>query len=249
MNLIQSIQPINKYIITTEAIDYTASGGWNRLIIKIFTKNGDSYEQLGEYGRNYDDLFKTFYPFHLDGQDYALYSSNYSWTSVMTLPDCTMIAEEPTVVDGFCPQEYYIPRYVNGRAQLYMNDEKLPITDFRINENLASGKTLEEEMKWEHDETGCEFDPIQYYPFGFVAGCKWGDDLTRKIQFFDLSQLKDGIIKREERFGYIHLPKGMSLGHAIRMGDYEMTDDTKISTISIATERFFNFETGKAYKD
>ena len=44
--------------------------------------------------------------------------------------------------------------------------------------------------------------------FGFVSGCVWGDDCSWKIQYLDLSQIEQGIFKREEKFGYLELPGG-----------------------------------------
>lgn len=42
--------------------------------------------------------------------------------------------------------------------------------------------------------------------FGFVAGCVWGDDSSWKIQYIDLSRVAEGIIKRDDRLGYVELP-------------------------------------------
>jgi hypothetical protein len=53
--------------------------------------------------------------------------------------------------------------------------------------------------------------PLLYYPFGFVAGCIWGDDSSWKIEFLDLSEIASGVIKRDARFGYIEMPDRMSL--------------------------------------
>jgi len=41
--------------------------------------------------------------------------------------------------------------------------------------------------------------------FGFVCGCIWGDDSSWKIQYLDLSRIEDGILNRDDRFGYIEL--------------------------------------------
>ena len=56
--------------------------------------------------------------------------------------------------------------------------------------------------------------------FGFVAGCNWGDDHSWKIQYLDLSEIEKGLIKRDARFGYIHIPsKSIPLKDCIDM-DY-----------------------------
>lgn len=41
--------------------------------------------------------------------------------------------------------------------------------------------------------------------FGFVWGCVWGDDSSWKVQNLDLSAVQDGVIRRDERFGYLKL--------------------------------------------
>jgi hypothetical protein len=43
--------------------------------------------------------------------------------------------------------------------------------------------------------------------FGFVAGCVWGDDSSWKIQYLDLSRISEGILGRDDRFGYIEMPR------------------------------------------
>ena len=41
--------------------------------------------------------------------------------------------------------------------------------------------------------------------FGFVWGGVWGDDSSWKLQYLDLSRVQEGIIVRDERFGYLEL--------------------------------------------
>lgn len=41
--------------------------------------------------------------------------------------------------------------------------------------------------------------------FGFVWGCIWGDDSSWKVQWLDLSRVAEGVLTREERFGYVEL--------------------------------------------
>lgn len=72
----------------------------------------------------------------------------------------------------------------------------------------------------ERDSFG--FCPVEYYvPFGpdietddpdldgkigFIAGCVWGDDSYWKLRVVDLSDIKNGNLKIDERFGYHILP-------------------------------------------
>ena len=102
------------------------------------------------------------------------------------------------------------------------------------------------------EESEFGFCPVEYYvpkeskgKFGFVAGCVWGDDSSWKIQFLDLSKIEEGIIKRDSRFGYICLPEGISLKHAINMSNY--WEEGEEYTISIATGEVFDLKTGRCF--
>jgi hypothetical protein len=101
------------------------------------------------------------------------------------------------------------------------------------------------------------FCPTQYYvPWndndapdelamnaGFVAGCHWGDDTSWKIQFLDLSEVDEGIIKRDDRFGYIELPDKCELAQIISARHYEPEDEDYY--ISIGIQKDFDLRTGK----
>lgn len=59
------------------------------------------------------------------------------------------------------------------------------------------------------------FCPVDYYVpkaakgnFGLIAGCIWGDDLAMKLQYLDLTRIKEGLLDRKESFGYWDLPNG-----------------------------------------
>lgn len=72
-------------------------------------------------------------------------------------------------------------------------------------------------------DAGGQFDPEGR--FGFVAGCIWGDDTSWKIQYLDLSRVAEGVISREERFGYIELTGDhTTLESAIDMGYWDRED-------------------------
>ena len=80
---------------------------------------------------------------------------------------------------------------------------------------------------------------------GFVAGCVWGDDSCWKIQYLDLSNIENGQIHRQERFGYIVLPQDLTLEQAISTWTYDPQPDEPGQVISIAVERRFNILSGK----
>lgn len=83
----------------------TSPGCWNCLDVEILL-NG---ERLGGYRRNYSSLFRTFYPFLHHGEPYALYSTDYTATRVMKLPECVDIGGEERSAYGFCPTGYMVP--------------------------------------------------------------------------------------------------------------------------------------------
>lgn len=80
----------------------TAPGCWDYLDIEIF-KEGI---KIGEYQRNYSTNYNDWCPFEFKGKEYALYSHDYETVSIMSLPDCKLIAEHNS---GFCPVDFAIP--------------------------------------------------------------------------------------------------------------------------------------------
>jgi hypothetical protein len=42
--------------------------------------------------------------------------------------------------------------------------------------------------------------------YGFVAGCAWGDASSWKIHYLDLSRISEGVVGRDDRFGYLEMP-------------------------------------------
>jgi hypothetical protein len=88
--------------------------------------------------------------------------------------------------------------------------------------------------------------PVLYYPFGFVAGCIWGDDSSWKIQYLDLNDAEKGVVRRDERFGYIKLPDGITLEQAIDMADYNDDPSEEWSHhIIIGVQMKFDLRDGK----
>lgn len=153
-------------------------GCWEVLDVSIYQRNEDGSEnKIGGYLRWYPSLFDTFVPFIKDDKEYALFSADYTKVSVMELPSCRVIA---TAAGDFCPMEFYVP------------------TNLRI-------------MKIINGSDG-KFDHIDYEGYldgqiGFMSGCYWGDDSGGpKMQFLDLSQIENGILTYDDRFGYFELP-------------------------------------------
>lgn len=202
-------------------------GCWDKFKIGVFRRNEDGDELIGDYNRNYEFL-DTFHWFTKDGKDYALYSKEYTATRIMELPSCKDLGGEEPEGHGFCPVEFYVPSYVD-RA-IIDKDPKFDGTKYRIYE-----PTIQEIA----DKDGSKaLTGLVHDPYGFVAGCVWGDDTSWKIQHLDLSAADKGILKRDDRFGYIELPGHMILRDAIDMGDGECN-------IRIAHDDWFDPKTGK----
>ena len=91
------------------------------------------------------------------------------------------------------------------------------------------------------DEGDYESGWVKYPPdHGFVAGCIWGDDSSWKIQHLDLCRVEERIIQRDERFGYVPLPRLVRLRDAIRL--YTMREAPRIE---IAVSTTWDLQTGK----
>lgn len=224
---------------------------WKTLKVGVYRSEDGREELVGEYNRNYSTLLNTFFQCTYSGKDYALYSPDYTATRVMELPSCRDIGGEEPSSGGFCPVDFYVPRYID-REYIDVEGEK---HTYRVNEPKAEYLGPRTQKFYRRDEKiGRQISvekpdyaiaPLLYYPFGFVAGCIWGDDSSWKIEFLDLSEIANGLIKRDARFGYIEMPERMSLKQTINMGDfrYDLTDE--ISYVTIALQKRFDLASGK----
>lgn len=80
----------------------------------------------------------------------------------------------------------------------------------------------------------------EYCNFGFVSGCIWGDDASIKLQFFDLSEASNGVLRREPKFGYLEIPDVIKLRDILFLNEY--TDNIRTLTTFVA--RTFDIDTG-----
>lgn len=186
-----------------------AAGGWSSTVVAIY--QGDV--QIGEYVRNHPHFAReTFHPFQIQGRWYALYSRDCTVTRIMSLPDCRDIGGEDPSPVGFCPCDYFVPSYRLGATTVRSGRSNHDFAEILWPEDFADG-SIEQEAQ----AGAWTIGPVAYVPFGFVAGCVWGDDATWKVQWLDLSRADSGILVREERFGYLELPPRMRLRQAIDM--------------------------------
>ena len=134
-------------------------------------------KQVAEYERNYA-MLKTFEPFRQGDRDFALISPQYTATAVLDLASGEIIASEETSAGGFCPVGFYVPDWWD----------------------VHDGRVLPGSTHWDDD-----YEWPSEGAFGFVWGCVWGDDSSWKVQFLDLSEIQQGTIRRDPRFGYLRL--------------------------------------------
>ncbi len=206
---------------------------WKTQRIGVFKVDNNGEEQIGEYLRNYGSFFDSFFHFQQNGKDLALYSCDYTAKRIMELPSCQEIGGEEPNEMGFCPVEFFVPTYLDQEHKHRTNNESFPpetasvrrvnnpsIEDLRESEQKHSYVVALTGQECEDVFTYRPLTPLLYYPFGFIAGCIWGDENTWKVQYLDLSQAFEGKLVREESSGYIELPDGLSLKDAIHMDDY-----------------------------
>jgi hypothetical protein len=224
---------------------------WETLRVGVFRQEDNKEELIGEYSRNYSTLYETFFHCAYNGNDYALYSPNYTVTRIMELPSCRDIGGEEPHSAGFCPVDFYVPRYIDreyttveGERHRYrVNDPEAEYLGSRTQKFYRVDEKTGKQISIEKPDQAVS--PILYYPFGFVTGCIWGDDSSWKIQFLDLSEIGNGTVKRDARFGYIEIPEGMPLRKAVNLGDYRYDLTDEISYITIALQKRFDLSSGK----
>lgn len=188
------------------------SGTWASTKISIFREK----ILIGEYIRNYDGFgTDTFCPFKVNNEWYALYSANYTCVRVMKLHSNRIedwCGEE--TVTGFCPIEIYIPKYIH--SQFTLNDDNSSVSDiFYVDCDYDINEFRDIFLNKE------EFISLDSCNFGFISGCIWGDDSSRKLRYIDLSQIENKILKIESKFGYWELPQKRKLHEVIHMDDWE----------------------------
>ncbi|HEU0239844.1 MAG TPA: hypothetical protein VFR11_11300 [Micromonosporaceae bacterium] len=174
---------------------------------------------IAAYDRNYS-MLQTFEPFRQGDRMFALISPNYTATAVLDLGSGEIIAAEEPASNGFCPVGFYVPDWWD----------------------IHDGRKLPGSMYWKpiDDEWPAAGD------FGFVWGCVWGDDSSWKVQYLDLSSIRDGIIRRDERFGYVKLAADPKLKPTdfIRCSSFEGE-----RRVEFYTERGYNLTSGELVPD
>lgn len=186
----------------------------------------DGEQVVAEYDRNYS-MLQTFEPFRQDGRDFALISPHYAATSVLDLQTGALIAAEAPDPGGFCPVGLYVPDWwdLHDGTQLFAGS---------LSESPRRVRWRSLDHEW---PTG---------KFGFVWGCVWGDDSSWKVQCLDLSHVQNGVISRDDRFGYVRLatdPK-LEVRDFIRCSSWEGQ-----RRVEFYVERHYDLATGQEIPD
>lgn len=184
-------------------------GTWNSNKVSIYKDD----TLIGEYLRNYHSYTAlTFVPFMHKNEWYALYSPHYTATRVLKLHNDRIedwCGEEPNSY-GFCPVEYYVPRYKQHEfdAEKYPGEYCYYIeTEYKTDTEFINIKNVPQD--------------IYYTDFAFMCGCVWGDDSSWKLRFIDLSKIDAKILSITDKFGYWQMPANLSLKECIDMSNWE----------------------------
>jgi hypothetical protein len=159
---------------------------WTQIDVEVL----DGDRLVGRYHRDYG-MLRTFEPFRQGAHNYALVSPHYTASSVMDLETGEIIAGEEPSSGGFCPVGFYVPDWWD----LHERDEK--------HGTLPGSRNWTSDHEWPTGE------------FGFVWGCVWGDDSSWKVEYLDLSRVREGVLTRQQRFGYVILDTGESEGREV----------------------------------
>jgi hypothetical protein len=219
---------------------------WKNIRIDVF----DGENQIGSYLRNYGSFgTDTFCPFiGADDKWYAIYSEDYTATSIMSLPDCKRIGGENRDQWGFCPTGLHVPRYTeyvvkavpSEKLHEYPKENWERISKDRIKRSYEEGKNWEETVEPRETDSLNFLGNIKYdLRLGLVMGCIWGDDTSYKLQRLDLTQAHEGILKREESFGYLELPGKLCLMDCITIDGNESR-----LNVSVACMKHFSMRDG-----
>jgi len=198
---------------------------WSYLDVEVLF-NGSV---IGKYHRKYSNFYNTFYAFEHKGKHYALYSSDYQVTSLMSLPDCKHIASTES---GFCPVDFYVPPFEESQIEIELYSEWIEeerAKEPRDEEKITRYKASLESAKKDVELVGT---------MGVVSGCHWGDDSGGwKMQYLSIDPEKGTISINKDVFGYFQLSQDeMPLSKKIV---WERPDRL---TIPISAEFDFNVE-------
>ena len=254
----------------------TRPGCWGYLRVGVFDGETQIGEYLRNYPGLAEG---TFFPFKSGERWFALYSRDYTATRIMSLPDCADLGGEDRHSHGFCPVEYYVPELTGQAIDPADPEPRVANHDddkWAHKTTVGEGGNSCQRWYWPDDKDGPTYSPeraaeylaekdrshrlhdewSERHPFmtrhaawGLVAGCYWGDDTSWKVQFLDLSRAADGVLARDDRFGYLELPRGVKLRDAVDADCiHVLNDPPEKQRIAIAVPARFTLA-GKRLED
>lgn len=196
--LLKSIKdyPKEHYEINEEKL----GKGWGHSLMHVLRDD----EEVFSYERDYPSFGKsTCKVFHqYDFVDHAwrsylLFSKDYVRASVLNLDNGDECDESYPIYHGkeepsisFCPMEF----------------KTFPIVD----DYDGSDKDIASWMEMCHERLDFCNDILSFSGvFALESGCIWGDDSSSKLRHVDLSRIRDGVLKCDERYGYFELLGGL----------------------------------------
>lgn len=195
-----------------------APGTWDSTLVEVFRRHGASErERVCIFERDYA-LLQTFEPFRQGTRELALISRHYTRSAVLDLATGEILAEESesTAGSGFCPVGFYVPDWWD------LHDSSI----------IPGSEYWSADLEW----------PVG--DFGFVWGCHWGDDRSWKVQYLDLRRIQEGIIARDDRFGYVELATTRQASAGVP--DFiEVSRRAGVTRVCFAVELSFDLETGR----
>jgi hypothetical protein len=223
-------KPRDQYVVKTTPKPVRPET-WDVTNIEVFRRDASGeLDRICAYSRNYA-MLQTFEPFRQGSREFALISRDYTRTAVLDLKTGQVIAEEPGDPHGagFCPVGFYVPDWWDVNA----------------------GSVIPGSKYWSVDREWPAGD------FGFVWGCIWGDDSSWKVQYLDLSRVQQGILDRQERFGYVELAAsgfknpclitdGNVTGRSKSPDFIRLYRENGIISVTFSVEMKFDLATGKS---
>jgi len=168
-------KPRDRYALRARLVS-NEPDAWPSTAVEVCRRSAGGLEPVASYLRNHG-LYWTFEPFRQGARELALISRDYVATAVLDLATGEVIAEERLDAAGFCSVGFHVPDWWD----------------------VHDGSIIPGSEHWSAD------DEWPDGTFGFVWGCSWGDDSSWKLQHLDLSRVTEGVIARDDRFGYLAL--------------------------------------------
>jgi hypothetical protein len=120
----------------------TGEGTWDVCDVTVWRMERGAGRAVCTYERRYPGhVAGTFYPFERDGEWFALVSDDYTSTALMSLPSGEIVARTEPGSFGFCPVEFWVPRYTMPSDS---DEDSGPFMPFA----LVSGTVWADDWAW-----------------------------------------------------------------------------------------------------